>query len=144
MTDIDELCAQQSEIDFDKSFVEVDERYKKGKIYMMKCNQTNICYIGSTIEDSLKRRVGKHVTDYKGYMGINEKKRSYRASFEVIYNNDYDIILLEEYPCNNRKELFHREALWIFKMGVTHQLSNLTMPSRLSVIDLQTITNLKY
>ena len=141
MTDIDKLCAQQSEIDYDKSFTY--NKYQDGKIYMMKCNKTRICYIGSTIEKLLKRRLGKHITDFKGYIGINNvKKRNYRSSFEVIFNNDYDIILLEKYPCNNKSELFHREALWIFKMGVTHQLSNLNMPSRLSVIDLQTIMTL--
>jgi hypothetical protein len=122
---------------------EDNEKYQQGKIYMMKCNKTGLCYIGSTIE-KLNKRLGKHLTDYRGYMGINNvKRRNYRSSFDVIINENYDINLLENYPCNNRRELQHREALWIFKMGVTHRLSNVNMPSRLSVEDLNTIINLK-
>ena len=72
MTDIDILCAEQSEEDYDKSFI--DEKYQNGKIYIMKCNKTGLCYIGSTIE-KLNKRLGKHLTDFRGYMGINNVKK---------------------------------------------------------------------
>ena len=43
---------------------------------------------------------------------ISRKQRKYISSFEVLENNDYYIELLENYPCNSKKELEIREGIW--------------------------------
>ena len=35
------------------------------------------------------------------------------SSFEIIKNNDYNMVLIENYPCNNRDELYARERHYI-------------------------------
>lgn len=53
-------------------------------------------YIGSTCEPTLARRLTKHVGSYKCYL---EGTYPYTTSFDIIKNNNYDIILLEK--CEN-------------------------------------------
>ena len=121
----------------------IDERYKNGKIYLIKCNKTKNGYIGSTIMP-LKIRLQKHETDYRGFMGINgNKTRNYRGSSEILINQDYGIQLLENYCCNNRKELEKRESMWIFKISATQNLTNKNMPGKIGLEDLDTINNLE-
>lgn len=89
-------------------------KFEYSKIYAIICKTTNAIYIGSTYTN-LKVRLCKHNTDLKGYLGINKKYRNYRSSFEVLFNNNYDIILIEDYPCNSKRELEERESLYIKK-----------------------------
>ena len=62
------------------------------KIYKIKCNTTNNCYIGKTI-NSLNTRLIQHTCQYnrsqKGRITNNY------SSFNVIKNNNYTISLLE-------------------------------------------------
>jgi hypothetical protein len=44
------------------------------------------------------------------------KRRSRYASFDILENEDYEIILLENYPCNSKEELLAREKYWIGQM----------------------------
>ena len=39
--------------------------YQDGKIYTIVCNITDECYIGSTTEPTLARRLAGHVNNYK-------------------------------------------------------------------------------
>jgi hypothetical protein len=39
-------------------------------------------------------------------------KKNYYSSFEVMKNNDYVIILIENYPSNSKDQLFSRERYW--------------------------------
>tara|TARA_R100000808_G_C2139105_1_gene147080 strand:+ start:355 stop:774 length:420 start_codon:yes stop_codon:yes gene_type:complete len=120
-----------------------DERYKNGKIYLIKCNKTGLGYVGSTIQP-LRTRLQKHETDYRGFFEINNNKpRSYRASADILCNEDYTMELLEEYSCNNKRELEQRESLWIFKMSATHTLTNKNMPYRIGFHDMPEIEKLK-
>ena len=120
-----------------------DKRYENGKIYFMKCNKTGLGYVGSTIQ-GLKRRLQKHETDYRGYFQINNNKpRNYRGSADILCNEDYTMELLEEYSCNNKRELEQRESMWIFKMSASHTLTNKNMPYRIGVNDLHEIEKLK-
>tara|TARA_R110001632_G_C11155207_1_gene397858 strand:+ start:78 stop:662 length:585 start_codon:yes stop_codon:yes gene_type:complete len=83
----------------------IDERYKKGKIYKIIDNTNGNIYIGSTIQ-TLKMRLYKHKSNYKD-------KFHNLTSFDIIKNNDYKIELLEHYSCNNKKELETREREYI-------------------------------
>ena len=79
--------------------------YQNGKIYKLVCNVTGKIYIGSTTQKYLSYRLTGHVRDYKNGVNI--------TSSEIIKNNNYDIILLETYPCNNSMELRARERYYI-------------------------------
>lgn len=85
-------------------------KYQRGKIYKIVCNQTNKCYIGSTCEPSLARRLSGHKLKYNIYLKTNTY---YTTSFEILQNNNYDIVLIENYPCNSKNELHARERHWI-------------------------------
>jgi len=79
--------------------------YSKGKIYMITDDKG--CYVGSTTQ-SLKRRYQKHASD----MTYDKKK----CTSSKIINNKSKIILLQEYPCESRQELFKKEREWMDKI----------------------------
>ena len=83
--------------------------YSKSKIYKIVCNITGLIYIGSTSQ-TLTRRIQDHKKNYKYY--LNEKYH-YVSSFKVLENNNYDIILLEDYSCERKEQLHARERYWI-------------------------------
>lgn len=91
------------------SAIEIDERYKQGKIYKLVDRTNGNIYIGSTI-NTLNYRLRGHKKSYK----IHKKgKCKSTTSFEIIENNNYYIELIEDYPCNNRYELEQRERFHI-------------------------------
>jgi hypothetical protein len=85
----------------------IDERYKNGKIYIVKCkNDDNLKYVGSTIRE-LNVRLSSH-------------RRCKDCSLYQFVKGDWDnfyIELYEEYPCNNKKELEKREGEVIRLVG---------------------------
>lgn len=88
----------------------MENRYKQGKIYKIVCNKTGKCYIGSTCEPTLSRRLAQHRTDYNAFIKGNKKGIS---SFKILENNDYSIILIEDYPCERKDQLLQRERFYI-------------------------------
>ena len=83
--------------------------YQLGKIYKIECNVTGKVYIGSTCEPTLARRLTKHISSYKRYLNGTY---SYVSSFEVLVSGNYDIVLIESYPCNSKDELHARERYY--------------------------------
>ena len=82
---------------------EIDERYKRGKIYTIRCRyDDSLIYVGSTI-DTLAKRIGNHrrTTDYRATSLYN--------AVQGDWDNWY-IELYEEHPCNNKQELERREG----------------------------------
>ena len=80
--------------------------YQLGKIYKIECNVTEKVYIGSTCEPTLARRLSGHITDYNKYL---KGTYHYVSSFDVLRNGNYDIVLIESYPCTSKDELHARE-----------------------------------
>lgn len=74
-------------------------------IYKLFCNKTNKCYIGSTTT-KLNKRINKHKSDYKLF--IEGKQINKCSSVEIIRENDYQIIILEEIEINTLEELNER------------------------------------
>lgn len=75
--------------------------YKKGKIYKIECNKTGLCYYGSTTQ-TLNARLQQHIIHaQREGCGITSKL--------IIDRNDYDIHLVENVSCDNKKELLIRE-----------------------------------
>ena len=79
----------------------IDEKYQNGKIYKIVCNETGEVYYGSTIQ-KLITRMNKH-----------KNKKKYCRSKQIINRGNYYYELVENYSCNNRKELETREKWYI-------------------------------
>ena len=87
----------------------MENKYVNGKIYKIVDNTNGNIYIGSTIQ-KLNERLRKHKWDYKKYL---EGNSHFVSSFEIFKNNDYKIELLEDYPCNSKKNLETKEREFI-------------------------------
>jgi hypothetical protein len=76
------------------------DRYSNGKIYKLVSDFTDKIYIGSTCLPLHKRKY-KHST-------ISNKL----SSTKITLLGKFDIILIEEYPCENKNQLLARERYW--------------------------------
>ena len=76
--------------------------YQNGKIYKIISQHTDKCYVGSTTLKYLSTRLAKHRGDYKKNSGGVTSKY-------ILELGDYEIVLLELYPCNSKDELHKRE-----------------------------------
>ena len=81
--------------------------YSKSKIYKIVCNITGLIYIGS-ISQPLCRRIQDHKKDYQYYLN-KAWFSSCLTSFKIFENDNYNIILVEDYPCQRKEQLLARE-----------------------------------
>jgi hypothetical protein len=95
--------------------------YQLAKIYKIVCNITGDIYIGSTCEPILARRLAGHVANYKSY--LNGKCNNV-TSFKIIANDDYDIVLIELFPCNSKDELHSRESHYTQTIQCVNRIKN--------------------
>jgi len=91
--------------------------YLQGKIYRIVCNQSGKQYIGSTTI-SLAARLSQHKKLLKSLKSGTSK--------QVLENNDYSIVLIEDYPCDRKELLLQRERFYIETMDCV----NKNMPNR--------------
>jgi uncharacterized protein (DUF2344 family) len=84
--------------------------YQNGKIYRIVCNITGEQYVGSTCE-TLSRRLSVHIRHYKCWKKSGKCRNI--TSFRIIERGDYDIVLIENHPCNNKEELHRRERCFM-------------------------------
>lgn len=85
----------------------MENKFHNGKIYMLINETTPKVYIGSTIME-LELRYYKHIIDYQNDELI--------SSCDVLdCEGECMIVLLEDYPCENEKELRFREQYYIDK-----------------------------
>ena len=79
-------------------------KYQNGKIYKITNeDMPELVYYGSTIQ-TLKIRLSKH-----RYACLNKNNSS-----KILFNTEnYNIQLIELYPCENRKQLCEREGWYI-------------------------------
>lgn len=96
-------------------------KYQRGKIYKIVDNTNDDVYIGSTCESTLARRLVQHRADYNKYLKGNH---NYTTSFKIIANGDYDIVLIENYPCNSKDELHARERYWTQNTNCVNKVKN--------------------
>jgi hypothetical protein len=93
--------------------------YKLGKIYKLVNDMTDDVYIGSTCEPTLARRLANHISNFRSY---KKGKGHYVSSFQIIENGNYDIQLIESYPCNSKDELHAREGHYIKTMACVNKV----------------------
>jgi len=79
--------------------------YQKSKIYKIISTHTDKCYVGSTTKDRLSNRLAGHRSAFKTGSTITSKY--------ILELGDYEIVLLELYPCNSKDELHMRERHYI-------------------------------
>jgi len=84
--------------------------YQKGKIYRIVDNSNGGVYYGSTCEPTIARRLARHVIDFNNFQ---KGKGSYITSYDILVNGNYEIFLVETYPCTSRDELTSRERYYI-------------------------------
>ena len=85
--------------------------YEFAKIYKIVDNTNGNIYIGSTCEPTLARRLAGHRRKYKGYL---ENKYNFVSSFDILKNDNYEIVLLEECKDITTKDQLHkRERFYI-------------------------------
>ena len=78
-------------------------KYDNGKIYKLIDNTNGNIYIGSTTQPLSKRKSQhKHAA----------KSKNCKSKY-IIENGDYDIVLIENYPCKSKDELLMRERYYI-------------------------------
>ena len=100
--------------------MESENRYKRGKIYKIVDETTNNFYIGSTTEPTMAHRLAKHRDNYNQWKKGNLKKHT--TSFDILKNDKYSIILIEDYPCERRDQLLSRERHWIENTNCVNKL----------------------
>lgn len=83
--------------------------YQNSRIYKIVCNKTDLEFIDTTTLP-LSQRLAQHKDELKRF--INGTNRHYCDSYKVMENNDFEIILLEKYPCTSKEELNARKRLW--------------------------------
>jgi hypothetical protein len=83
--------------------------YSQSKIYKIVSPSKNITYYGSTTYD-LQKRLINHIRKYKYY---KDGKTNYVSVNHVLECDDAVIELVENFSCNNRKELTEREGYYI-------------------------------
>src|SRR5271156_6832462 len=98
--------------------------YQKSKIYKLVSDLTEDKYFGSTVQ-SLSARKNCHKTKYDCFV---KGKHHYTTAFEVTKYPDFQIILVENFPCNNVEELRARERWYI----ENNYCTNKNLPGRKS------------
>jgi group I intron endonuclease len=82
------------------------DRYQNGKVYKLVSDLTSKIYVGSTC-CPLRIRLNKHKNNAKMYPDRKVYRKFNRVGWDSV-----SIILLEEYPCDNKMQLIARERHW--------------------------------
>tara|TARA_R110002049_G_scaffold51202_4_gene144991 strand:+ start:385 stop:909 length:525 start_codon:yes stop_codon:yes gene_type:complete len=75
--------------------------YQEGKIYKIICKETGEVYIGSTVMKMYDRK------------SSHKNNCNQTASKQIIERGNYEVELIENYPCNTSRELHTREQYWV-------------------------------
>ena len=92
--------------------------YKNGKIYKL-CGG-GLTYIGSTTQ-SLSQRLAQHRCNFKRF----KEGKGVCPNYSVLEDDECQITLIEDCPCERKEQLLMRERFWIENMScinITHPL----------------------
>jgi len=97
--------------------------YQNSKIYKIIDNTNNNIYIGSTTLQ-LNQRLGEHKRRYTYYLSNNENKKYNCSCYEILKNNNYKIVLIEELNCKDKNELRYKERYYINSLDCINKIKN--------------------
>ena len=83
-------------------------QFNNGKIYKIVDNTCDKIYIGSTIQ-TLRKRLWHHQSDFRLNHNVSSRY--------ILQNNDYNMELIECFPCESKSELTKREQLYMSLYG---------------------------
>jgi hypothetical protein len=108
------VCAHQENLVKNKNLYKMYKmpNYHNSKIYRIVCDTTGKQYIGSTTIP-LSARLAQHKKTYKTTKNC--------LSREVLENNNFQIILIEDFPCDRREILLQRERVYIETMDCVNK-----------------------
>ena len=86
--------------------------YENAKVFQVIDNTTGDIFIGSTCEPNLSRKLAQYVSDMKAYYKVGSKAK-FRTVYAILANENYNIELLENYPCKSQDELNQRVGHYI-------------------------------
>ena len=105
--------------------------YSKGKIYEIICLITGERYIGSTCCEYLSQRLRAHKAGFKTW---KKSGKPFTSSYPIIGRGNYQILLIENYPCATEDELRSREGYWIReRKGINKVMAGRTMKETLKL-----------
>ncbi|KUF84774.1 hypothetical protein AM588_10001756 [Phytophthora nicotianae] len=84
-----------------------------GSIYIIIHSQSDICYVGSTLNKELKQRWKQHKEDYAKWLKGPRKEIAIYPSFKRHGIDQFKIVLVKQYDVVDRKHLEAYEQLWI-------------------------------
>jgi hypothetical protein len=93
--------------------------YANGKIYRIVCNKTGLQYIGSTCT-TLVKRLWYHKNHFKRWKAGKQKNTV--TSFKLLENDDAEIFLIEDYPCERKEQLHAQERYWIETLDCVNKI----------------------
>ena len=93
--------------------------YANTIIYKIVCNDINItdCYIGSTTDFTARKCCHKSIC-----INQNDKNHNFNVYKFIRENgnwNNWSMILIENFPCKNKREAEARERYWYEKLNAT-------------------------
>jgi len=94
---------------FGKLYKLYGPQFLQGKIYKLVCKTTGDVYIGSTY-CTLKDRLAEHINNYTTYINTFGISAHYKKSYEILENDNFEIQLLENFPCYGKYFLTKREG----------------------------------
>lgn len=103
--------------------------YNNSKIYKIISNMGDEIYIGSTTQP-LHKRFSKHKSDFKCWQN---KKTNYTSSFQLFEKfgiENCKIILIEEFPCENKDQLRAKEQFYIDSMICVNKYNSFLTPQK--------------
>lgn len=84
--------------------------YQLSKVYQIVCLTTGHKYVGATTQKTLAERLAGHNRSLKRW---KNGKGDFLTSFTILEQGNYQIELLEAFPCNSKDELNAREGHFI-------------------------------
>jgi len=91
--------------------------YSQGKIYKIVCNETGEIYIGSTTCKYLSQRLQNH-----------RSLQNKCSCKHIIKRGNYDMVLIENFPCTGKQELHKRERYWIENINCINLVRPIASP----------------
>jgi hypothetical protein len=91
--------------------------YENGTIYKICCKDPEIkdCYVGSTTDHNSRKSAHKSNCNNENVKHYNYPV--YRYIRDTGGWENWDFVLLEDYPCRTKKQLNIRERYWFEKLG---------------------------